>query len=85
MKTYKVYEAKNNLSKLLQQVEEGESVYISRGKKVIAELKPISSKQSKPFPWGILKDQAWVAEDWDSEETNAKIAQEAEDNPIFPK
>ena len=34
MKTYKVHEAKTNLSKILNEVQEGETVYIAKGKEV---------------------------------------------------
>lgn len=83
MKTYNVHEAKTNLSKILNEVREGEIVYIAKSGKRIAELKPV--KEKKPFPWGKFKDKIWVADDWDSEETNKEIAktfyQESLDDP----
>ncbi len=73
MKTYKIHEAKTNLSKILNEVTEGETVYIARGKEVIAEIKPVK-KEKKPFPFGIWEGKGWVADDWDSPETNEEIA-----------
>ena len=48
-----VHEAKTHLSKLLERVEDGESVIIARHGKPVAELVPLRAK--KPFPFGIAK------------------------------
>jgi prevent-host-death family protein len=85
MKTYNIHEAKTNLSKILNEVREGETVYIAKAGKKIVELKAIKEKKKK-IPWGLLKDKMWVADDWDSEETNKEIAktfyQESLDDPM---
>jgi prevent-host-death family protein len=41
MRTVNVHEAKTTLSRLLEEVEGGESIVIARNGKPIAELKPI--------------------------------------------
>ncbi len=45
MAAYNVHEAKSNLSKLLEQVEDGEEVIIARHGTPVAKLVPISSKK----------------------------------------
>lgn len=73
MKTYNIHEAKTHLSKILNEVREGETVYIAKAGKKLVELKPVQEKKKK-IPWGMLKGKMWVADDWDSEETNKEIA-----------
>lgn len=77
MKTYNIHEAKTHLSKILNEVKEGEVVYIAKSGKKLVELKPVEQKKKK-IPWGLLKDKMWVADDWDSEETNREIWEEWE-------
>ncbi len=84
MKTYKVHEAKTNLSKILQLVEDGETVYIARGKQVVAEIKATTGKK-KPFPFGLYEGQFELADSWDSEETNKEIADSINNSPLFPE
>lgn len=72
MKTYNIHEAKTHLSKILNEVKEGEVVYIAKAGKKLVELKPVV-EQKKKIPWGLLKGKMWVADDWDSEETNKEI------------
>ena len=76
MKTYNIHEAKTNLSKILNEVKEGEVVYIAKAGKKLVELKPVDEKKKKKIPWGLLKDKMRVADDWDSEETNKEIWKE---------
>lgn len=59
---YKVHEAKTHLSKLLEQVEAGEHVTISRGSQPVAKLVPHDAViQPKPrrVP-GTLKGKVWL-------------------------
>ena len=84
MKTYNIHEAKTHLSKILNEVREGETVYIAKAGKKLVELKPVENKKKK-IPWGMLKDKMWVADDWDSEETNLEIAKSFyQENPENP-
>ena len=58
MSVYSVAEAKNNLSRLIEQTEAGEEVVISRHGKVVAELR---AKQAKtPVDRAALYD--WLLE-----------------------
>ena len=53
-----VHEAKSNLSRLLELVEEGESVIIARHGHPVAELIP--ARRTSAFPFGIARDNPLV-------------------------
>lgn len=53
-----VHEAKSNLSRLLELVEEGESVTIARHGHPVAELVP--ARRTNGFPFGIAREDALV-------------------------
>lgn len=59
-----VHEAKSRLSKLLELVEEGETVVIARHGRPVAELVPV--RRHSGFPFGIARQEPLVAEgdDW---------------------
>ena len=54
-----VHEAKSQLSRLLELVEEGETVVIARHGEPVAELVPARRKEG--FPFGIARDEPLVA------------------------
>ena len=58
-----VHEAKTQLSRLLELVEEGESVIIARHGHPVAELVPA---RRQGFPFGIAREQPLVppGDDW---------------------
>ena len=57
-----IYEAKTNLSKLLQDVERGEEILIGRAGQPVARLTPIRRNVRE---LGFARDQVWVADDFD--------------------
>jgi len=59
-----VHEAKSQLSRLLELVEEGETVIIARHGEPVAELVPARRKAG--FPFGIAREEQLVAagDDW---------------------
>lgn len=59
-----VHEAKSQLSRLLELVEEGETVVIARHGEPVAELVPARRKAG--FPFGIAGEEPLVApgDDW---------------------
>lgn len=69
-----MHEAKTNLSKIVNEVNEGETVYLAKAGKVVAEIKPFKEKKKRIFQFGLFKDQIWLAHDWDSQEVNQDIA-----------
>ncbi len=54
-----VHEAKSQLSRLLELVEEGETVIIARHGEPVAELVPARRKAG--FPFGIAREEPLVA------------------------
>ena len=70
-----ILEAKTNFSQLLAAVAAGEEVIIANRGKPVAMLTPIPTKPHRTTGFGIWKDKMWVADDWDSPETNAAINQ----------
>jgi prevent-host-death family protein len=59
-----VGEAKAQLSRLLQRVEQGETIVITRAGKPVARLVPIEAAAGKR-PLGLYKGQIWMSEDFD--------------------
>jgi len=64
MEQYNIHEAKTNLSKLLQKVENGQEVIISKSGKPVAVLKKYQALQ-KPRKPGQLKGMITIADDFD--------------------
>ncbi len=50
------YSAKTHLSRLLDQVEQGEEVIITRRGKPVAKLVPVEARR-RPVVFGLLKDK----------------------------
>jgi prevent-host-death family protein len=50
MRKVSIMEAQHNLSKVLQQVEEGHAVYVTRRKKVVARIVPVEVEAEVAFP-----------------------------------
>ena len=89
MKKYNIHEAKTNLSKIISMVQEGETVYLAKAGRIVAEVKPVKEKKKRPFPFGKYRDQIRLTEDWDSKEVNQQIAdstmQEDIEDPNSPE
>ncbi|WP_028924936.1 type II toxin-antitoxin system Phd/YefM family antitoxin [Pseudonocardia acaciae] len=63
-KQVNVYEAKSQLSKLLEQVENGDEIVIARNGRPIAKLVPLQRLTSPRTP-GAWKGKGWIADDFD--------------------
>ena len=70
-----ILEAKTHFSQLLAAVAAGEEVIIANRGKPVAMLMPIPTKPHRTTGFGALAGKMWVADDWDSPETNAAINQ----------
>ncbi|WP_198681480.1 type II toxin-antitoxin system Phd/YefM family antitoxin [Kribbella rubisoli] len=70
---YNIHEAKTQLSRIIERVEHGEEVIISRAGRPVAKVVPLPTSRRRTG-WGSLADQISLADDWDSPETNAQIA-----------
>lgn len=71
MKSVTVQEAKTHLSRLLREVEEGESIEIRRGNDPVAVLTPRKHGLSFADLGGRYAGQIWIADDFN--ERNEEI------------
>jgi prevent-host-death family protein len=60
-----IYEAKTQLSKLVDQAAAGEEVIIARGGKPVARLSQLAA-QTRQIRFGVLKGKVKVAADFDA-------------------
>lgn len=60
-----VHDAKSNLSKYLERVEQGEVVLICRRNVPVAELRPLPRKRSRRRPLGLSAGTCQIAPDFD--------------------
>lgn len=65
MTTINIYEAKTQLSKLVEQAASGTDVIIARGGKPVARLTRLQVPQRK-IRFGLLKGKVKVAKDFDA-------------------
>jgi prevent-host-death family protein len=70
-----VHHAKTHLSKLIAAVESGEEVIISRAGKPAVKLVIVTppARKSRKTMLGAGIGKLWLADDWDSPETNLEI------------
>jgi prevent-host-death family protein len=65
MSTINIYEAKTQLSKLVDQAAAGQDVVIARGGKPVARLTRLQTPARK-IRFGVLKGKITVAKDFDA-------------------
>jgi prevent-host-death family protein len=65
MPTVNIYEAKTQLSKLVDLAASGTDVVIARAGKPVARLTSLK-KEKRPIVFGLLEGQGWIAEDFDA-------------------
>jgi prevent-host-death family protein len=63
--TVNIYEAKTQLSKLVDVAAEGEDVIIARNGKPVARLTALKPEKL-PLRIGLMKGQIWIADDFDA-------------------
>lgn len=61
-----IHEAKTQLSRLLEQVEQGEDLVIARAGHPVARLVPYVAEARKIAPPGAMAGAIWVADDFDA-------------------
>jgi len=66
MHMVKIHEAKTHLSRLVEDVQAGEEVIISRGVKPVARLVPYLLKSVEIRKPGYLKGKIRIADDFDA-------------------
>jgi prevent-host-death family protein len=72
---FNIHEAKTNLSRIIERVERGEEIVISRAGNPVAKLVPLTQKVHRTGR-GSLRGKLVMAEDWDSPEVNDAIARD---------
>jgi prevent-host-death family protein len=80
--TVNIFEAKTQLSKLIQMAENGEDVVIARAGKPVVRLTQLEPKK-RPIRYGGLKGKIWIADDFDAP-LPPEVLAEFEDGPIWP-
>ena len=64
MPTVNMFEAKTQLSKLVEIAAQGEDVVIARAGKPVARLTRLEPVK-RPIRYGLLKGKIWIADDFD--------------------
>lgn len=64
MPTVNIYEAKTQLSKLVDLASSGTDVVIARNGKPAARLTKVHEVK-KPLVYGLLEGEGWIADDFD--------------------
>jgi len=72
---FNIHDAKTNLSRIIDRVEHGEEIIISRAGKPVAKVIPLVRTISRTGR-GSLTGKLVLAEDWDSAEVNEAIARD---------
>jgi prevent-host-death family protein len=62
--TINLYEAKTNLSSLVERAAAGEEIVIAKAGRPLARLVPLA-KRTKPRELGLLGGQVWIADNFD--------------------
>lgn len=78
-----MHEAKTQLSKLVQAVLDGEQVILARNGAPVVQITKYNPVKPKRKP-GSLKGKIWLADDWDSPETNRVINEMMISKSLFP-
>ena len=72
---FNIHEAKTQLSRIIERVEHGEEVIISRAGRPVAKVVPLPTTVRRAGR-GSLSGRVHRADDWDSQEVNAEIARD---------
>jgi prevent-host-death family protein len=70
---FNIHDAKTNLSRIIERVERGEEIIISRAGRPVAKVIPLAGRVQRSGR-GSLRGQIVLAPDWDSETVNESIA-----------
>lgn len=65
MPTFNIFEAKTQLSKLVELAEHGEDVVIARAGKPVVRLTKLQPEKPK-IRFGGMKGKIWIADDFDA-------------------
>jgi len=70
---FNIHEAKTNLSRIIDRVEHGEEIVISRAGTPVAKVVPLTRRVSRTGR-GSLAGKLVIADDWDAPDVNNAIA-----------
>jgi prevent-host-death family protein len=70
---FNIHDAKTNLSKIIERVERGEEIVISRAGRPVAKVVPLADTVQRSGR-GSLRGRLVLAPDWDSAAVNESIA-----------
>jgi prevent-host-death family protein len=70
---FNIHDAKTNLSRIIERVEQGEEIIISRAGNPVAKVVPLTGRLQRRGR-GSLRGKLVLAEDWDSDAVNEAIA-----------
>jgi prevent-host-death family protein len=70
---FNMHDAKTNLSRIIERVEHGEEIIISRAGHPVAKVVPLTRRVERTGR-GSLRGKLVTTEDWDSDEVNEVIA-----------
>lgn len=76
--------AKTHLSRLVERVEDGEEIVISRAGKPAAKLVPVPQRATGKRTLGGWEGKVWVASDEEMAKADKEIEQLFEESEIFP-
>lgn len=72
---FNIHDAKTHLSRIIDRVEHGEEIVISRAGTPVAKVVPLVVDINRPGR-GSLRDVLVLTDDWDSAEVNEAIAED---------
>ena len=72
---FNIHDAKTNLSRIIERVERGEEIIISRAGNPVARVVPLKREIDRAGR-GSLRGKLIAAQDWDSDEVNEAIARD---------
>ena len=72
---YNIHDAKTNLSRIIDRVEHGEEIIISRAGTPVAKVVPLSPRAERTGR-GSLKGRLRLADDWDAPAVNDALARD---------
>ncbi|WP_067470274.1 type II toxin-antitoxin system Phd/YefM family antitoxin [Nocardia amamiensis] len=72
---FNIHDAKTHLSRIIERVEHGEEIVISRAGHPVAKVVPLVRRANRSGR-GSLRGELVLGPDWDTEATNASIARD---------
>jgi prevent-host-death family protein len=64
--TVNIYEAKTQLSRMIDRAAAGEEIIISRNGRPVARLCQLEPRKRNTVKFGVLKGRIWIAPDFDA-------------------